>query len=203
MQLPSFKMSDKSLFAVLLRSPWWISFAVAAAVGVAAYNLFPAKYSNVGAVSGLPFAVIGAMAAWRQWGTLSPARVDATLQALAALSGRDFTNALEVAYRKEGYSITRLPGDGADLSISKGGRTQVVQGKRWKAATHGIEPLRELTAAMTAQDASQGIYVAINAVSDAARQYASKNSIRLLQGTELALLLKDAVPLAKPGNSKT
>lgn len=190
-------MSDKSLFAVLLRSPWWISFAVAVAVGIAGYSLFPARFANVGAVSGLPFAVIGGIALWRQWGTSSQARIDATLQALAAMSGRDFTSALEAAYQRDGFVVSRLTVSGADLSISKAGRTALVQCKRWKAATHGVEPLRELNAAMTAQDANQGIYVAVNAWSDAARQYASKNSIRLLQGSELALLMKDVKPSVK------
>jgi restriction system protein len=190
-------MSDKSLFAVLLRSPWWISFAVAVAVGIAGYSLFPARFANVGAVSGLPFAVIGGIALWRQWGTPSPARVDAMLQALTAMSGRDFTSALEAAYQRDGFVVTRLTAGGADLSISKGGRTALVQCKRWKAASHGVEPLRELSAAMTERDANQGIYVAVNAWSDAARQYASKNSIRLLQGSELALLVKDVKPSVK------
>ena len=190
-------MSDKSLFAVLLRSPWWISFAVAVAVGIAGYSLFPTRFANVGAVSGLPFAVIGGIALWRQWGTPSQARVDATLQALAAMSGRDFTSALEAAYQRDGFAVSRLAVSGADLSISKAGRTALVQCKRWKAATHGVEPLRELNAAMNAQDANQGIYVAVNPWSDAARQYASKNSIRLLQGSELALLMKDIKPSVK------
>lgn len=190
-------MSDKSLFAVLLRSPWWISFAVAGAVGAAAYNLFPAKYANVGAVSGLPFAVIGLMALWRQWGKPSAASIDASLEALAAMSGRDFSNALEAAYGKDGYSVMRLPDGGADFAIVKGGRTALVYCKRWKAATHGVEPLRELVAAMEKQDAGQGIYVAVNALSEPARQFASKNSIRLLQGTELALLTKAAAVTTK------
>lgn len=197
MQLPSFKMSDKSLFAVLLRSPWWISFAVAAAVGAAAYNLFPAKYANVGAVSGLPFAVIGVMALWRQWGKPSEASIDASLEALAAMSGREFSNALEAAYARDGYTVTRLTGNGADFSIAKGGRTALVHSKRWKAATHGVEPMRELAAAMEKHDAGQGIYVAVNALSEPARQFASKNSIRVLQGTELALLMKTAAVSTK------
>ena len=189
-QLPSLKMSDKSLFAVLLRSPWWVSFAVAIAVGIAAYNLFPERFANVGAVSGLPFVVIGLIAVWKQWGTPNPARIDETLQSLSTLSARDFASALEAAYLQDGYSVSRVTAKGADLSISKGGRTALVNSKRWKAATHGIEPLRELNASMTTLDANQGIYVAVNALSDAAKLFAAKNSIRVLQGTELALLMK-------------
>lgn len=195
-QLPSFKMSEKSLFAVLLRSPWWISFVLAVAVGIACYNLFPARFAVVGALSGLPFAVIGVIAAIKQWGAPNPARIDESLTALASLSGRDFANALEAAYVKDGYAVKRLTSSGADLSISKAGRVLLINSKRWKAATHGIEPLRELGALMETTEANQGVYIAVNALSDAARTFASKNSIRVMQGTELALLMK---PVTAPG----
>ena len=193
-----FKMSEKSLFAVLLRSPWWVSFAVAIAVGIAGFLLLPDRFKTVGALSGMPFVVIGSMAFWRQIRAPNPVRIEATLQALAALSSRDFLTALEAGYREEGYAVTRIGLDGADLSISKAGRTSLVSCKRWKAATHGVEPLRELNTAITKLDANQGIYVAVNALSDAATTYASKNSIRLLPGDTLALLTRDHVSLAKP-----
>ncbi len=193
-----FKMSEKSLFAVLLRSPWWVSFAVAIAVGIAGFMLLPDRFKTVGALSGLPFVVIGSIALWRQMRAPSPARIEATLQALAALSSRDFLSALDAAYREEGYAVTRIELDGADLSISKAGRNSLVSCKRWKAATHGVEPLRELHNAVTRLDANQGIYVAVNALSDAATTYASKHSIRLLPGDTLALLTRDHVSPAKP-----
>lgn len=190
-------MSEKSLFAVLLRSPWWISVALAVAVGVACFNFFPERFAVVGALSGLPFAVIGGIALWKQRGIPNPARIDETLQKLSALSARDFASALEAAYTNDGYTVTKISVNGADLSITKGGRTALVSSKRWKAATHGIEPVRELSTALAALDANQGVYIAVNALSDAARTFASKNSIRVMQGTELALLIKVAVPAAK------
>lgn len=191
-------MSEKSLFAVLLRSPWWVSFAVAIAVGIAGFMLLPDRFKVVGALSGMPFVVIGSMALWRQMQTPNPARIEATLQVLAALSSRDFLSALEAAYRADGYVVTRVAVDGADLSISKAGRTSLVSCKRWKAATHGVEPLRELNTAITRLDANQGIYVAVNPLSEAATTYASKNSIRLLPGNALALLTRDHLTPAKP-----
>ena len=60
------KMAEKSLFAILLRSPWWISFALAGVVSMAARLLLPAAYADVGMMGGLPFAVIGCIAFWRQ-----------------------------------------------------------------------------------------------------------------------------------------
>ena len=193
-----FKMSEKSLFAVLLRSPWWISFAVAVAVGIAGFMLLPDRFKVVGAVSGMPFFVISAMAFWRQMRAPNPARIEATLQALAALSSRDFLHALEAGYRAEGYSVARIGLDGAELSISKAGRTSLVSCKRWKAATHGVEPLRELNNEITKLDANQGIYVAVNPLSAAATAYASKNSIRLLPGATLAQLTAAHVTPTKP-----
>jgi len=191
-------MSEKSLFAVLLRSPWWVSFAVAIAVGIAGFLLLPDRFKTVGALSGMPFVIIGSMAFWRQMRAPNPVRIEATLQALAALSSRDFLSALEAGYREEGYAVTRIGLDGVDLSISKAGRTSLVSCKRWKAATHGVEPLRELHNAITKLDANQGIYVAVNPLSAAATTFASKNSIRLLPGNTLALLTRDQVTPAKP-----
>lgn len=185
-------MSEKSLFAVLLRSPWWVSFAVAIAVGIAGFMLLPERFKAVGALSGMPFVVIGSMAFWRQMRAPNPERIEATLQALAALSSRDFLAAIEAGYREEGYAVSRMTTDGADLLISKAGRTSLVNCKRWKAATHGVEPLRELGFAVTAKDAGQGIYVALNALSDTAQKYASKNSIRILSGAGLAHLMRNA-----------
>jgi restriction system protein len=190
-------MSEKSLFAMLLRSPWWISFALAVAVGAACFKLFPDRFAVVGALSGLPFAVIGCIAMWKQRGIPNPARVEAILLRLSALPAREFASAVEAAYAKDGYVVTKIAASGADLSIAKAGRMALVNSKRWKAATHGIEPLRELAASMETLDANSGIYIAVNAVSDAARAFASKNSIRLMQGTELAMWLKQAVPPAK------
>ena len=190
-------MSEKSLFAVLLRSPWWVSFAVAIAVGIAGFMLLPDRFKTVGALSGMPFVVIGSMAFWRQMRAPNPARIEATLQALAALSSRDFLSALEAGYRQEGYVVARIGLDGADLSISKAGRTSLVSCKRWKAATHGVEPLRELNSALTKLDSNQGIYVAVNPLSDAATTYASKNGIRLLAGNTLALLTRDHITPAR------
>ena len=92
--------------------------------------------------------------------------------------------------------MTRFGGRGADWLISKGPRSALVSHQRWKAATHGTEPLRELAAALTSDagaDAGQGIYVALNAPGDAARQFAAKNSVRIVTGTELALLLQPAI----------
>ncbi len=62
-----FRMAEKSLFAVLLRSPWWVSMLVAAVLALLAAALLPAAYRLVGALSAAPFVVIGVFAAVRPW----------------------------------------------------------------------------------------------------------------------------------------
>jgi restriction system protein len=183
------KMAKDSLFAILLRSPWWISFLVAAAVAAAARLLLPEQYALAGALSCIPFVVTGSIAAWRQLRSPSKARIAATLEAVGAMSWRDFSQALEDAFRRDGYTVTRLAGKSTDFELVKDGRTTLVSCKRWKAASTGIEPLRELHEAREAREAHEGIYVAAGSVTDNAVKFATGNRIRIVQGPELARLL--------------
>jgi restriction system protein len=180
------KISDKSLFARLLRAPWWVSFAVAALVTACMFALLPKDLKAAAALSGVPFIVIGLIAAWKQRGTLSPKQIEDALQKLAAMSAREFTDALAAAYERDGYKVARFVKPGVDLAIEKQGYTTLVSCKRWKAANHGIEPLRELHTTMEKAETGRGIYVAMNAVTDAAALFAENNGIRVLRGEELA-----------------
>lgn len=176
---------------MLLRSPWWISFAVAAGVFVVAQWVFarfgmPEFYA---AAVPLPFVVIGAYAAWQQLRAPSVERLAETLASLRALSWDKFSAALEEAFRRDGYGVSRLNIAGADFELSKAGRISLVGCKRWKVARAGIEPLRDLEAARLAREAPDCIYVAAGEITDNARAFAAEKNIRLLQGAELAKLL--------------
>ncbi|MDH5246086.1 MAG: restriction endonuclease, partial [Betaproteobacteria bacterium] len=105
------RMHENSLFAVLLRSAWWISFAIAVALAAVAIALLPEQYRIFGAVSGLPFFVIGCIAAWRQFQAPSTARIESTLAAVRAMSWVEFSRAIEAAYRRDGYDVTAVSAD--------------------------------------------------------------------------------------------
>ena len=181
-----FRMHENSLFAILLRSPWWISIAITAGIAVVAGLFVPPVYA---VVAGLPFLVIGGIAAWRQLRAPSAARIERTLEAVRAMSWGDFSGALQDAFRRDGYTVSRLDGAAADFVMTKAGRTSLVGCKRWKAARTGIEPLRELDAARRAGDAHECIYVATGEFTDNARAFASEKKIRVVQAAELAKLL--------------
>ncbi|KQR57927.1 restriction endonuclease [Acidovorax sp. Leaf160] len=186
-------MAPNSLFAILLRSPWWISFAAAAAIALLCGALLPAHLAPFAAVGVLPLVVVGSMAAWRQWRAPSAAQVEAVRASAAAMPWRDFSAALERAWQAEGHTVSRLNGQPADLRLERGGQTLLVMARRWKAATHGAEPLRELQAAVQAQQASAGVYVALQGqVSENARDFARDNGLVLMESDALAVLLSKA-----------
>jgi restriction system protein len=184
-------LNKNSLFAVLLRSPWWVSFAVAG-VAIALSRLVVVKFDFHEFYSvfiGLPFLVIGVVAAWRQLRAPSAARTAETLEWLRSLGWDEFSAALEGAFRRDGYEVVRLNLSGADLELTKAGRVCLVGGKRWKVTRAGVEPLRALDAARQAREAHECIYVAAGNITDNARAFAAEKGIRLLHDAELASML--------------
>ena len=185
------KMSDKSLFAILLRSPWWVSLLIVLLAALAARALLPAQYVVIGVLATLPLVVVAAVAAWRQWRAPSPALLTAALERAGAMPWGEFSALVEQAMGRQGYSVSRLDGHGADFRLERQGQASVLSCRRWKAAGHGIDALRQLEAARQAQDAQQAIYISLGPVSEPARRHAQAAGIRLIHGQELALLMTD------------
>jgi restriction system protein len=183
------RMAKNSLFAILLRSPWWISIGVAAGIALISKAALPEKYVVYGVISGWPFLVIGMIAAWKQLRAPNPARVAETLEKISRMSWRDFSGVVEDAFHQDGYSVSRLGGPQADFAISKAGKVALVSCKRWKAASNGIEPLRDLHAEIEKQGAHEGIYLTTGAVSENARRFATDKKVQVVQGADLAKML--------------
>lgn len=182
------KMSEKSVFALLLRSPWWVSIALMLAVAVAARAFMPEAYVSVGVMGGFPFLVIGVIAAWRQWRAPNPQRMAEVLQGAGVMNWRDFSARMEQAYAGQGFAVTRLNG-AADFSLKKAGRTTLVSCKRWKAAAQGVEGLRALVDFGRTQDATHCSYVSLGPLTGNAQAFARQNAVQLVSGDGLAMLL--------------
>lgn len=183
-----FEMAPNSLFAILLRSSWWVSLLIAAGVVVLSALALPPKYFIFGAIGGLPFIVIGAIVLWRQLQRPSDARVAATLASVAGLSWAEFSARLGAALEGDGYSVRTAALRGADLEMSKAGRRSLLAGRRWKAARTGIEPLRELVALRESQEVDEVWFVATGEISTQALEFAADKRVQLIRGPELALL---------------
>jgi restriction system protein len=189
-----FKMSEKSLFAVLLRSPWWISFVLVAVIALAAGALLPKEYAGVGMLGGFPFFVIGCMAMWRQRNLPSAAELEKGLSMLSSMGWRDFSALLETAFTRQGYTVKHLNG-AADMQLEKKGVLTVVSAKRWKAAALGVESLRELVAARDALEARNCVCITLGQVSAKANEYAEQNRITLISDADLVVLTAETIKI--------
>ena len=183
-----FKMSDKSLFAILLRSPWWYSFLIAAVLLLLARVFLPEAFRAVGMLSSIPFAILGVIAAWRQRDKPSPERVSMALDQLAQMSWKQFLPIMEQAFVQQGFTVTQLNSNAADLQLEKLGRVTLVSCKRWKAATLGVEVLRDLKAMQISEEASYAACISLSLPTGVALKFAKENAIQLICQDELASL---------------
>ena len=181
-------MSDKSLFAILLRSPWWYSFLIAAVLLLLARVFLPEAFRAVGMLSSIPFAILGVIAAWRQRDKPSPERVSMALDQLAQLPWKQFLPIMEQAFVQQGFTVTQLNSNAADLQLEKLGRVTLVSCKRWKAATLGVEVLRDLKAMQVSQEASYSACISLSLPTGVALKFAKENAIQLICQDELASL---------------
>ena len=182
-------MAENSLFAILLRNPWWISLLIFIGIGLLTAALLPAPWRLAGALSGLPFMVIAVVAARRQWHQPSAAAVQRTADTLAALPWPAFEALLTRGFEREGYSVKALPAgrsSGADLELERNGQRTLVAARRWKSARVGVEALKPLLAARAAADADAAIFIGLGQLSEQALPYAAENRLQVWQAAQLA-----------------
>lgn len=179
------RMHENSLFAILLRSPWWVSLAVAIGLFAALRLVVQPLYASFFA---LPFLGIAVVRGWRQLRAPSRAAIERKIAALRELDARSFLERVEAAYRGQGYEVTRFSGGEADLALERSGTRVLVACRRWKAARTGVEPLRELKEAARKRGADC-IYVVAGELTPGAASFAAEQGIRLVRDAELAALV--------------
>ncbi len=183
-------MAKNSLFAILLRSPWWISAAIGVVMAVLAAALLPEQFRFVGAMSALPLLVIAAIAARRQWKAPSAARVSRTLEAVGAMPWAAFAGLLEQGFERDGFTVQRRNGGAADFELERAGRRTLVSARRWKSARIGVEPLRALQAERERAQAQDAMHIGLGELSEGARAFATDQGIAVWQGADLARALQ-------------
>jgi restriction system protein len=180
------KPAEGSLFAILARSPFWVSLLIAGALFAVARNFVPDLFALA---TTLPFLGIAAYAGWRQFKTPSANRVTATMDELREMTWGQFSAVIAETFRREGYEVGGLEDGVANYELQKNGYKSLLSCKRWKVAQTGISPLRELFEATRAREARDCIYVATGDFTETARAFARDKKMRLLNGVELATLV--------------
>jgi restriction system protein len=93
-------------------------------------------------------------------------------------------------FRKQGYEVELTPksGDqGVDLLLNKQSLRVAVQLKRYQGAV-GNKAVQEIHSGVDYYDADEGWVITTSTYTRSARQLASKNGIRLIDGLELKQL---------------
>lgn len=198
------KMSERSLFAILLRSPWWVSFLLVAVISTVAFALLPNDFKFVGVLSSFPFAVVGTIAAWRQRSQLSSVEAQALQNAMASMNWREFSELLTKAYVQEGYTVTAVPpSDGlGDFLLTRQGQTTLVCAKRWKAAAWGIDNMQTLLSEKEAHGASHLMCVSLLVTPNSLKKFVNQNQVTWLAGQTLWALVASIYPnTSRPKNN--
>ena len=180
------KMREGSLFAVLLRSPWWYSLLIAFVLVSISLLLVGSRYVIFGIALGIPFVVIACLSAYQQLQRPGPKRILEVVESARKMSSKQVAAKIASHYEKQNFDIAPYKGNAADLEIERGRYKFLLCSKRFKAANTGIEPLKQLVESGEKIEATGYLYVALGAVTDNARTYAAQHDIELVQGEALA-----------------
>ena len=192
----AFKMAERSLFAVLLRSPWWYSALAACASIAISMVVARGQYLIFGVAVAIPFLVIATIAAFRQFQRPSKKRVLEVEEQARQMRPRAIADKIAESYVNERYRAIPSNSKAADLQLTRGSHTILVSCKRFKAATTGIEPLKQLVAAGQNVDATDYLLVAFGDISASAGDFANKNRIEIIQAESLAKFFDGQVKIA-------
>src|SRR5574337_12961 len=204
---------DENILALLVQYPWWVSVVLAGSTYVVLRfvipSLIPPTASPVmrGLLGAAPLvapflalvllvpAPLAAIRAWRQRRLLDTHQ---DLTSIRSLSWREFETLVAEAYRRQGYTVTRIGGDGpdggVDLVLKKDGNCRIVQCKQWRADKVGVQAVREIFGVMTAQHAQGAVVITSGLFTQEAKTFAHGKPIDLVEGQQLADLVR-SVPV--------
>jgi len=120
------------------------------------------------------------------------------------MDGRQFEHYLGLLFKSQGYKVevTKAAGDyGADLVVVKDSKKIVVQAKRYSKNV-GIDAVQQAQASIAHYKAHEAWVVSNRDYTEAARNLASSNSVRLINREMLIEMVLKMNPAAKPDPKK-
>ena len=183
----AFRMSENSLFAVLLRSSWWYSVLIGLFLIAVSLLIAGGKYVFFGIFTALPFFGIAGYTAYRQLQQPGKKRVIEVATQARKMSSKEIAAKISENYEQHRFDAEPFKGTAADVELTRGARKLLLCSKRFKAATTGIEPLKQLVAAGEKAEATGYLYVTLGDISANAQDYARKNDIEVIRADKLAV----------------
>jgi len=182
---------------------WAIPFALSA---TSSGNLTGRTLSQVWsglAVQFAPFVggvvlLIWAAAEIRKWTNRRRLNQQTGIESISRLSWKEFEALLCEAFRRQGFIVEHsgkpTADGGVDIRLSKAGAVTLVQCKHWKQRRISVTTVRELMGVVSSERAQTGIVVTSGSFTNDATAFASRNPIRVIDGTELVQLIASAQP---------
>lgn len=141
-------------------------------------------------------ALVAALGRRHRGALFGTAAAPGGMSAVAAMSWREFERLIGEAFRRRGYRVAEMGGQGADggvdVVLTKDGERHLVQCKHWRAMKVGVKVVRELYGVMAAQGAAGGFVVTAGEFTREAHDFALGRNIDLIDGKGLAAMLHGA-----------
>src|SRR5712692_770027 len=198
---------NDGLFSLLTQVPWWGSVVFAGVIyGGMRWVVPSVEFTNpivrgfaaatpqAAWIFGLLFLVPGLVSIFKRKQRRQLLDNQNDLNSIRSLSWANFELLIGEAFRRQGYLVEErggsAPDGGIDLVLRKDGQKTIVQCKHWKSQQVGASVVRELLGVMTAQSANSGILVTAGNYTAEGSDFARDNRIRLIDGAELAGIIK-------------
>jgi restriction system protein len=122
---------------------------------------------------------------------------------LNELTWENFERLVGEYYRRTGFTVSRVGGEGADggvdLVLKKDNETHLVQCKKWKAYKVGVQPVREFYGVMVSRGAAGGYFVTSGEYTSEALSFARGLNLELVDGRKL----KKMIDVARKSQNNT
>lgn len=126
-----------------------------------------------------------------------------TRDRLAAISWQDFELLVGEAYRRKGFAVQELGGEGPDggidLVLRRDGEKVFVQCKHWKATSVGVDVVRQIFGVMAAHGATGCVVVTSGSYTSAALDFARGRNVDLIDGPKLLKMMEQSDSAAAGG----
>ncbi|MFK7967166.1 MAG: restriction endonuclease [Burkholderiaceae bacterium] len=185
------QMAENSLFAMLLRAPWYTSVGLSLASVGLSFALLPGPYVVFGLAASLPFIGIACYVLYKLAQKPRASVVEAVDGRMRQMNAKEFAAELTRLFQQSGHTVEPGKKPPVDLVVTKGWRVSLVNFKKWKAAHLGIEQVRSLYELKDEHEANNVKIVTLGRVSETAGKYAQEHNIEIVGAERLAEMMSE------------
>lgn len=199
---------NEGLMDLLVELPWWATLVLGVLLlgvsGGSGKNAPVALVFRMFAYACFAASFVGAIKTLGRKMLFASAK---DIDAVRAMSWREFETLVAESYRRQGYMVAETGGGGADggVDVILRGRGQkiLVQCKQWKTFKVGVKVVREMYGIMTAEGADRVVIVTSGSYTQEAVAFARGKPIELMDGRALVQLIREVKgkPDANPAGS--